>query len=66
MPERHILVPFKHEPFATNCRQSVSFLCRGTPGDGAADTARSPPSPSPKKSLLRSPSYGQPKTFHLW
>ena len=62
MPERHILVPFKHEPFATNCRQSVSFLCRGTPGDGAADTAR----PPKKKSLLRSPSRGQPKTFHLW
>ena len=42
MPERTILLPFEHEPFANHCRQSVSFLCRGTARDGAADTARSP------------------------
>ena len=42
MPERTILLPFEHEPFAIHCRQSVTFPFRGTAGDGAADTARSP------------------------
>ena len=53
MPERPILLPFDHEPFAIHCRQSVTLPFRGTAGDGAADTARSPKKKSSSFSIIR-------------